>query len=245
LLGQRIIIGMGVLGLVVLPGCYGSTEPATQVGFDSAVLNARGTTDKGPAQTWFVYWAPNLLGGDRTTPKRSLPGNVTGPIAERVTGLERGIRYQFELCGNDLGKEPVCARPREFETLGGDRVVGSATSGTRSVTIDARSGPTGRGPRGEVHGTNSAGSPSTIDGSVFCLVVSANTALVGFSYPVPVGDDLYYDQPAYARIVDSGVAGQDTARVYDTDAVDCSHYVAGEPLFRGDFTVTDAPPPPG
>ncbi len=237
---------IGVLLTIALAGCYGSTEPATNVGLESATLNAQGKANNGPAQAWFVYGSDNLSGSYRTTPKRSLPAGASGPFSERVSGLERGIQYRFRLCGNDAEKEPVCAPSRLFETLGGDRVVGSGTgssgTNTASLTIDAKSGPTGRGPRGGVHGTSTQG--GSIEGSVYCLTVSGNTATVGFAYYF-VGDDPPFSQYGLVRVVDTGTAGQDTAHFYNTDgSVDCSQYVAGQPQFRGDFTVTDAPAPP-
>jgi hypothetical protein len=240
----RVACVIGVLFTIALAGCYGSTEPATNIGLDSATLNAQGKANNGPAQAWFKYWSPNLFGSDRTTPKRSLPAGASGPFSERVNGLERGIEYRFQLCGNDAGKAAVCAPSRSFETLGGDRVVGSGTgssgTNTASLTIDARSGPTGRGPRGEVHGTSSQGG-NIDDGIVDCLTVSGNTATVGFHWLVSTGDQ-FYDQDAFVRVVDTGVAGQDTAHFTITsERQDCSQYVAGQPQFHGDFTVTDAP----
>jgi hypothetical protein len=238
---------IGVLLTIALAGCYGSTEPATNVGLDSATLNAQGKANNGPAQAWFVYWSPSFVNSERTTPKRSLPAEASGPFSERISGLERGIEYRFKLCGNDAGKGPVCAQTRSFDTLGGDRVVGSGTgsngSNTASLTIDARSGPTGRGARGEVHATSSQGG-NIDDGQVYCLTVSGNTATVGFHYLVSSGD-LFYEQNAFIRVVDTGVAGQDTAHFTITsERQDCSQYVAGQPQFHGDFTVTDAPAPP-
>jgi hypothetical protein len=59
LLGQRTIIGMGMAGVLILSGCYGSTEPATDIGPESAKLNARGTANNGPAHGGFEYWLTN------------------------------------------------------------------------------------------------------------------------------------------------------------------------------------------
>ena len=58
---MRRIAVSALLCAGVLAGCYGSTEPATEVAFDSAKLNGRGTADKGPAFSYFEY-APTSTG---------------------------------------------------------------------------------------------------------------------------------------------------------------------------------------
>ncbi len=45
-----------VAAALALAGCYGSTEPATQIDFDQATLNAHGTANAGDAHVYFEYW---------------------------------------------------------------------------------------------------------------------------------------------------------------------------------------------
>ncbi len=52
--GSTFVLALCVL---VLGGCYGSTEPATNIGEDSATLRAQGTANNGPATSYFEYWA--------------------------------------------------------------------------------------------------------------------------------------------------------------------------------------------
>ncbi len=50
-----------VVAAITLAGCYGSTEPATDVRPNSAVLQARGTANDGPAFSYFELgevWRP-------------------------------------------------------------------------------------------------------------------------------------------------------------------------------------------
>jgi hypothetical protein len=47
----------------VFAGCYGSTEPATDIGPESATLQGHGTANNGPAKSWFQYW---LTGSERS-----------------------------------------------------------------------------------------------------------------------------------------------------------------------------------
>jgi hypothetical protein len=50
---------MAVVAGLALTGCYGSTEPATEVTADTARLNARGTANNGPATSFFEIWPTN------------------------------------------------------------------------------------------------------------------------------------------------------------------------------------------
>ena len=45
-----------IAAALALAGCYGSTEPATQIDFDQATLNAHGTANAGDAHVYFQYW---------------------------------------------------------------------------------------------------------------------------------------------------------------------------------------------
>ncbi len=196
---SRSLLVVVVVGAVLAGGCYGSTEPATDIGEDSATLNARGTANKGPATTRFEYWADRDLGD--LTPDVSWPAGVSGPFSEKVTKLFVATQYSFRLCGYDNNRPSlVCAQTRTFSTppFAGDYVQGNfyvpqAASGRR---FRARSGPAGENARGEVR--FSSGGTFVVFSDVTCLKVSNNRAIVGTAdagssllYAVQDGPDSY------------------------------------------------------
>jgi hypothetical protein len=81
---------VSVVSALTLAACYGSTEPATSIGEDSATLHARGTANNGPATSYIEYWTDGdpLPGqsGPRT-PVRSWPAGVSGAFSEKVSDL--------------------------------------------------------------------------------------------------------------------------------------------------------------
>jgi hypothetical protein len=173
--------------MLALSACYGSTEPATDVGEDGATLWARGTADKGPVTTWFEYWADGdpLPGGTRPrTPGRSFPGGVAGPLSEDVKDLLVASEYSFRLCGSDQGGT-ACAQTRTFSTPApdGDYVKGSF-AGVDPVTgqipytvrFNARSGPGGEDARGTVRFTSPVQNRTD---TVVCLRVNDIFATIG------------------------------------------------------------------
>jgi hypothetical protein len=176
-----------VLASLALSGCYGSTEPATDIGEDRATLRGQGTANDGPAFSYFEYWAEGdpLPGHARQrTPTRSWPAGAQGPIAERVSDLLVASRYSFRLCGADQGETPVCAQTRTFSTpaLAGDYVTGSfagsepLTQSPYTVRFNARSAPDGSNARGTVRFTFAG---QTRTDRVTCLRIGATFADVG------------------------------------------------------------------
>ena len=87
---------MGMLGVLVLSGCYGSTEPATDIGPESATLRAHGTADNGPAHAGFQYWLTNADRIRKGT-THAFPAGASGPFSDRVTRLAAGSSYSFRL----------------------------------------------------------------------------------------------------------------------------------------------------
>jgi hypothetical protein len=63
----RTVLAVALVGVLGVCGCYGSTEPATNVTFDAAQLNARGTANNGPASSYFEYWPTNTPQAKITT----------------------------------------------------------------------------------------------------------------------------------------------------------------------------------
>src|SRR5687767_2063745 len=117
---------MGMAGVLVLSGCYGSTEPATDIGIDAATLRAYGDTEGSPTTSWFEYWRTSEPGNVRTTASHDWPAHVRGPLSARLSypndGLDPITQYSFRLCGYTEGRAPVCAQTRTFRTLDGDVV---------------------------------------------------------------------------------------------------------------------------
>jgi FG-GAP-like repeat len=111
---------VAAFGALVLAGCYAQTEPASDVGSNSATLNAHGFTTGKQAQAFFQYSsAKNALGTGfgLQTPTLTFPPNASGPFTAKVSGLSPGTNYWFRVCGNDVGDQPFCNSDLEFTTV--------------------------------------------------------------------------------------------------------------------------------
>jgi hypothetical protein len=209
----RRVLGLGLLGAVLLGGCYGSTEPATKIRPDSAQLNGRGTADDGPAFSFFRvqrYGVP--LGDPVDTPTRQWPAGASGPITEQLTGLAEATDYLFKLCGGNAGDEAACANTKSFATRGPDgqdSVLGAwrirASADPSGGVVRARSDPSGANPRGSLEITQVLENVHVFKGFVSCVRVKGNQATVG-----AIGldkDQNGNDQPSTAKmsIVDPGL----------------------------------------
>jgi hypothetical protein len=174
---------------VTLAGCYGSTEPATDVGPESATLRGHGTANDGPAVSWFEY---SLTGSERDPLKvgtQRWPAGASGPISAKATHLTAGRSHSFRLCGYDdkpEGIHTICAQTRTFTTqpAAEDSLWGGFFAGCCSrIDVDARSGPNGANSRGSVRWYASSSSspdpPRTFNGFVTCLAVDGSRAAVG------------------------------------------------------------------
>lgn len=176
-----MVAAIACLGWV---GCYGSTEPATDVERDQATLNARGTANNGPATSVFEYWPTGRQDVTRRTRRLAWPAGASGPIASTVTPLRPGTPYSFRLCGADEGQSDICAQTRSFTTSESSEDLvsgGYQRPGGLGATVDAASGPTGENPRGSVS-SSSTGGPTgrfTFTGNVSCLKVDGHRAVVG------------------------------------------------------------------
>jgi len=136
-------------------GCYGSTEPASNIGLFGATLNGKGTTNNGQADVFFQLWPSAYPTRLRETVHTTVPAGKTGPIS-RYTGIGLALdtQYSFRLCGADSGQQPVCAQTRTFRMPkpDGDAVVGEVQQayGFRPLFINAQSDPTGGSPTGDL-----------------------------------------------------------------------------------------------
>jgi hypothetical protein len=175
-----VAVLLAVVAGIGLSACYGSTEPATNVTFDSAQLNAQGTANNGPANSHFEYWPTSHPEAKLTTPNQAWPAGVSGPFSAKVTVLYASSEYSFRVCGNDEGKPFACAQTRTFTTPAPTRdvVEGGWSEGFHSPegTVQASSGPAGQSPTGTIF-YNAA--PKEYGGRVTCMSVSGNRAVIG------------------------------------------------------------------
>src|SRR3954447_24569997 len=183
------VAGLGVGVLLAASGCYGSTEPATNIAFDHATLNGHGTMNNGPADVRFDLWETARPSERRSTLPKTVSGGVSGPVSSPNSpfgpyGLVPDTDYSFRLCGRDQGAQAdVCAQTRTFRTLkpSGDLLRGffalQFTGIGHTGNVQAESGPAGGGATGRLQLPGELG--NTFDGSVTCLSVHDHDAAVG------------------------------------------------------------------
>jgi hypothetical protein len=211
---MRRVVGLGALCAVLLGGCYGSTEPATNIRPDSAQLNGRGTANDGPAYSFFRVQRFGIpLPPPVDTPTRQWPAGASGPFSEKLSGLTQATDYSYTLCGGDVGEEPVCANSKSFATRGPDgedSVLGAwrvrASADPTGGRVSAHSDPSGANPRGFLEITEVTDQLHEFRGFVSCLRVEGSRAMVG-----AIGldkDQAGVDHPVTARmsIIDNGSA---------------------------------------
>jgi hypothetical protein len=194
---------------VALGGCYASTEPATDVGSESAKLNARGTANNGPATSHFELWIIGSTNRVRWTADRHWPAGASGPFSEKVAPLAASTGYSFRVCGsNDGDHAGACAQTRTFTTGSAveDSVAGSwPNSPSFDGSVNTRSGRSGQSPDGSIAARVSF---QAFTGSVTCLLVQGNRATVGAVGNVPGQPEA--KETMVTTIVDGGPSGTDT-----------------------------------
>jgi hypothetical protein len=175
--------------LLAMCGCYGSTEPATDVAFDHATLNGRGTTDNGPADVLFQIWPTAQPGQQGVSNPDSVPGGVTGPVSQPNSpwgpyGLNPETDYSFRLCAYEGNAQtPSCAQTRTFRTRKptGDLLRGviwtQFTGQGHTGNVWAESDRGGGGAAGLLEIPGNPGEMFT--GNVTCLSVHRHDAAVG------------------------------------------------------------------
>jgi hypothetical protein len=251
---RRTLLVLCLIATALLTGCYASTEPASNVGTDSATLNARGTANKGDAQSWFEYEISGRVGDPQHTTTRFWPAGASAPFNERVSGLAANTEYSFRVCGQDSSTPRVCAQTRTFTTKPPvmDEVRGSFFGGCcNSFGVPATSGPSGENPQGTLSWTSgSSFDPVSrgFTGRVTCLQVDGSRAAVvavGTMRTDPGGEETPMVSTA---IVLDGRAREDKllrTNIAGTTAPACST-VTGTPTEtispEFDFIVNDARP---
>jgi hypothetical protein len=255
-----------LLAVAVLAGCYGQTDLATEIDETTAKLNARGATNNGPANAFFEYWKTATPGTKLQTTPQTIPGGVSGPFNQRVTGLAANTSYSFRLCGNDKSSSgpPVCAQTRSFLTGSssvqayGDTYAPYGETGWDRIDVKVAAGPPGGSPIGRVFARiydAEAGPPggvafplgSETEDNVTCIAVEGNVAVIGFRM-IPSWEDVApYSDQQFAYVVNGGPAGsgQDrfatTLHIEDREPTDCTipaDPAANSPLRRGEAAVS-------
>lgn len=232
---SRTLLSGAVLTLgLVVAGCYGNTEPATNLQPNGATLNAWGKADKGPAYSYFEYWRAADPSQKVQSTTWHWPDKADGhyeyaidPGRYGIDPLLQNTSYEFRVCGNEEGKAAVCVPSRSFTTPRGDAIDGRATLPTPVATsyfVDAWSGPGGESPHG---GFGWSDHSQGFSGDVTCLSVHGNSAAVG-----AVGNWYYRDQyngPAAALLQVQRSSSDPSVYLVDAQVTDS--------LFPYDLTI--------
>ncbi len=187
---MRLLVGLvGTVFVLLVSGCYGSTEPASDIAFDHATLNGRGTTNNGSADVRFELWPTSQPSQRASTLAKTVPGGADGPFSQPNSpfgpyGLVPDTEYSFRLCGRDQGAQAdVCAQTRTFRTEkpSGDLLRGffilQFTGIGHTGNVRAESDRAGGGATGRLQLPGEFG--NTFSGDVSCLSVHGHDAAVG------------------------------------------------------------------
>lgn len=247
-----------VLGSVsVLCGCFGSTEPATDIGIDRATLTAQGTANAGDAHVYFEYWPSAQPGSVFATIGKDVPAGASGkysePTANSFNGLAVGTQYSYRVCAKDQSAPAgACAQTRTFTTVrpAGDLVRGNYLTFFGGIdhngSVDAHSDASGANAGGTMTlpGDKMPAPGGTFSGNVTCLRVQGNRATVG-----AVGSNNGVPTTALFELVDNDATWIGTADQIDwtetpgSSPPDCStgSFATLRSLYYGTTLVFDAP----
>jgi hypothetical protein len=185
---KRSSISLVVFGVALLvTGCYGSTEPATNIGYDNATFRGQGTTGQDGTHVFFEWWQGGRADNVLATLGKDIAGGVTGPYSEppftEAPLLRPATQYLFRLCGRETAT--TCAQTRSLTTLTptGDRIHGAFAFGSdlsAGGSVDARSDRTGGNPAGRLSLSSDPQTPGIgFAGDVTCVKVNGSQAVVG------------------------------------------------------------------
>jgi hypothetical protein len=249
---RRALGAATLVAAALFAGCYGSTEPASEIGPESARLNANGTANNGTAHSYFEYWITGWNRPHLKTDTRDWQQGTSGPFGEKVTDLSASTGYSFRMCGGDDGGG-ACAQTRTFTTKPPveDAAMGTLIAAHGRSTINAHSSASGANPRGTISEFSTDGVQGvSFQGTVTCLLVNGNRAAVGAVGKTtfqPSGNQI--DQTELWSIEDNHAQEDKMNLVYNTgttppDCASASFEHLGEPIIPGlsDFIVNDAQP---
>lgn len=191
------IVTVAVVAAFVLSGCVLSeTGDARIVANESALFTGTvRNSDEGAATYWFEYGSTPDRGS--STPKAQVAARGSAQVSQFVDGLTAGTTYHYRLCSDQpdtippqCGADKTVTTSTARDSLHGD----GAYTYTQpplpdiyggEVSVMAADGPaegdvafSGSSPGTPLHGpVYYAG-----NGSVSCLRVSGNIAVVGYSY---------------------------------------------------------------
>jgi hypothetical protein len=248
------LFGVALVGVVFLTGCYAQTQPATDVGSETATLRAHGTADHGQAESWFEYEVSGRVGDPQQTGQLTWPGGASGPIIQKVTDLSAGTSYSFRICGTDVQTDPVCAQTKTFTTKPPTEDVahGGWWSGCcNSFGVNARSGPGGENPTGSMNlraGNSFDPVSRSFGGTVTCLEVDGRQAVIGAVGQVTTSPPGTSNPATLLALVVDGVTAADEFEVGEivsgSTPPNCATATFGSPSEAQDwfeFVVNDAP----
>jgi hypothetical protein len=242
--------------MAIISGCYGSTEPARDIGFDRATLTAHGTANAGDAHVYFEYWPTGHPESVFATIGTDVPAGASGdyaePTAKSFRGLAVGTQYTYRLCGKDTSApNGVCAQTRTFTTArpAGDLVRGDYMTFFggigHSASVDAHSDASGANAGGTMTlpADKQPRPGGTFSGTVTCLRAQGNRATVG-----AVGSNNGQPATALFEIVDNDTTWIGTGDQLDwtetpgSTPPDCSKgsFAALRSLYYGTVFVYDA-----
>jgi hypothetical protein len=241
---------------LALGGCYGSTQPATDIGVDRATLTANGTANAGDAHVYFEYWPTGHREWLFATIGKDVPagssGNYSEPTANSFRGLAVGTNYSFRVCAKDQSAPTgACAQTQTFTTVrpAGDLVRGDYLTFFGGIghrgSVDAHSGASGANPGGTMElPADKDVSAGTFSGTVTCLRVQSNRATVG-----AVGSNNGGPATAIFEVVDEDATWIGTGEQVDwtqtpgSTPPDCStgSFATLRSLYSGSVFVYDAP----
>jgi hypothetical protein len=255
---RPFLLAAAIIGTtLILGGCYGSTEPAVNVGVDRATLTADGTANAGDAHVYFEYWPTAQPASVFATIGKDVPGGSSGkysePTANSFRGLAPGTEYSYRVCAKDQGvPNGACAQTRTFTTVlpAGDLVRGdymTVLGGIdHSASVDAHSDASGANAGGTMTlpGDKKPSPSGTFSGNVTCLRVQGNRATVG-----AVGSDNGQPTTALFEVVDNDalwIGGADQVDWTETPgstAPDCStgSFATLRSLYSSTVLVYDKP----
>jgi hypothetical protein len=190
--GRRCASVGVVAAIAALPGCaIGVPQPATGPTTTSITLHGDVYSSVGGDTVyWFRYGETTALGS--ATPHRTLAlqAGQGQAVSEPVAGLAADTTYHFSMCATDGEEGPPrinCSELHTFNTSGdaaagsGDEIGVDGETSTFHFDLDARSGPEGENARGTASWRWQRGSQGEFAGTVTCLSVHGQTAIIGYT----------------------------------------------------------------